>query len=138
MARTVRVGTILLLGMLAHVGLAQAQQTPSSAPPQLDRLEEGTAPPPTAKPQQRGPAKITEKRQGGRVTEVEVTTGKSSYTMKANPPDAIAQPGDATGGTLRPPQWKVLEFDLFKKKQAERAEADNAAAAPPPPPPAKK
>lgn len=141
MARTVRVGTILLLGMLAHASFAQAQQTPSSAPPQLDRLEEGAQAPITVTPQQRGPAKITEKREGGRVTEVEVKTGKSSYTMKANRPDAIAQPGDASSGALRPPQWKVLEFDLFKKKQAERAEADAAAAAappPPPPPPAKK
>jgi hypothetical protein len=141
MARTSSVGKILLLGMLAHVSLAQAQQTPSSAPPKLERIEEGSETPITVTPQQRNAKKITEKREGGRVTEVEVKTGKSSYTMKANPPGAISQPGDTTGGTLRPPQWKVLEFDLFKKKQKEREEADAATAAappPPPPPPAKK
>jgi hypothetical protein len=139
MARTVGIGKILLLGMLAHVSLAQAQQTPSSAPPKLERIEEGSEAPITVTPQQRNANQITEKREGGRVTEVEVKSGKSSYTMKANPPGAISQPGDATGSTLRPPQWKVLEFDLFKKKQKEGEEADaGTAAAPPPPPPSKK
>jgi hypothetical protein len=138
MARTVGIGKILLLGMLAHVSLAQAQQTPSSAPPKLERIEEGSEAPITVTPQQRNANQITEKREGGRVTEVEVKSGKSSYTMKANPPGAIAQPGDATGSTLRPPQWKVLEFDLFKKKQKEGEEADAGTAAAPPPPPSKK
>jgi hypothetical protein len=136
MARTSSVWKILLLGMLAHVSLAQAQQTPSSAPPKLERIEEGSDTPITVTPQQRSGKKIVEHREGGRVTEVQVTTGKSSYTMKANPPGAVSQPGDTAGGTLRPPQWKVLEFDLFKKKQKELDEAAAAAtaAAPPPPP----
>jgi hypothetical protein len=135
MARTSTVWNILLLGVLAQVSLAQAQQTPSSAPPKLERIEEGSENPITVTPK-RGAKKITEKREGGRTTEVQVTTGKSSYTMKANPPDAISQPGDTTGSTLRPPQWKVLEFDFGKKKQKELDEAAAAAtaAAPPPPP----
>jgi hypothetical protein len=135
MARTTSVWKILLLGMLAHASLAQAQQTPSSAPPKMERVEEGSDKPVTITPQQRNAQKITEKRDGGRVTEVQVTTGKSSYTMKANPAGAVAQPGDTASGTLRPPQWKVLEFDLFKKKQKEREEADAAATAAAPPPP---
>jgi hypothetical protein len=135
MARTSSVWKILLLGMLAHVSLAQAQQTPSSAPPKMERVEEGSDTPITVTPQQRNAKKITEKREGGRTTEVQVSTGKSSYTMKANPPGAVSQPGDTTGSTLRPPQWKVLEFDLFKKKQKERAEAEAAATAAAPPPP---
>jgi hypothetical protein len=136
MARTSSVWNILLLGMLAHVSLAQAQQAPSTAPPKLERIEEGSDTPITVTPPQRGAKKITEKREGGRVTEVEVKSGKSTYTMKANPPDAVAQPGDTASGSLRPPQWKVLEFDLFKKKQKELSEAAAAAtaAAPPPPP----
>ncbi len=141
MARTTSVLKFLLLGILAHASLAQAQQTPSSAPPKLERVEEGSDTPITVTPQQRREKKIVEKREGGRVTEVQVTTGKSSYTMKANPPGAVAQPGDTASGTLRPPQWKVLEFDLLsRKKQKERDEAaaaEAAAAAPPPPPPAK-
>jgi hypothetical protein len=138
MARTTSVWKILALGLLAHVSLAQAQQTPSSAPPKMERVEEGSDRPITVTPPARKATKIVEKRNdGGRVTEVQVTSGKSNYTMKANPPDAISQPGD--GGTLRPPQWKVLEFDFGKKKHKEGDEAAaEAAAAPPPPPPAAK
>jgi hypothetical protein len=137
MSRTSSVWKILMLGMLAHVSLAQAQQTPSSAPPKLERIEEGSDTPVTITPGQKSGKKIVEKREGGRTTEVQVTSGKSSYTMKANSPDAIGQGGDASAGALRPPQWKVFEFDLFKKKQ--KKELDEAAAAataeaPPPPP----
>ena len=140
MARTTTVGKILLLGMLACASLAQAQQAQqsqqpsSSAPPKLERIEEGTDTPITVTPQQRSGAKINEKREGGRVTEVQVTTGKSSYTMKGAVPGSVAQTGDATGSTLRPPQWKVLEFDLSKKKQKEGEDADAATADAPPPP----
>lgn len=140
MARTSSVWKILLLGMLAHVSLAQAQQTPSSAPPKLERVEEGSDTPITVTPQQRREKKIVEKRQGG-VTEVQVTTGKSTYTMKGNPPGAVSQPGDTASTTLRPPQWKVLEFDIGRKKPTEKDEAaaDATANAPPPPtPPAAK
>lgn len=136
MARTLSVGKILLLGSLALAGLARAQQTPSSAPPKLERIEETADTPITVTtPAQRTTKKITEKRENGRVTEVEVKTGKSSYTMKANPPGAVAQPGDSSSGTLRPPQWKVLEFDFGKKKQKELDEAAAAAVATAPPPP---
>ena len=138
MARTTFVGKILLLGMLAYTSLAQAQQAPSSAPPKLERIEEGSGTPITVTPKQRsdvnrGGTSINEKREGGRVTEVEVTTGGSSYTMKGA--GAVAQTGDATGNTLRPPQWKVMEFDLFKKKQKDGEEADAGTANAPPPPP---
>lgn len=150
MARTTQVGKILLLGMLAHASLASAQQaqqtptqqTPSSAPPKLERIEEGSDTPitvtPPQQPQRKG-AKINEKREGGRVTEVQVTSGKSSYTMKGAAPGSVVQTGDATGSTLRPPQWKVMEFDLFSKKQKQQKEGEDADAgtanAPPPPPP---
>lgn len=135
MSRTSSVWKILMLGMLAHASLAQAQQTPSSAPPKLERIEEGADTPITVTPGQKSGKKIVEKREGGRTTEVQVTTGKSSYTMKGTPPGAVSQPGDS--GALRPPQWKVLEFDLFKKKQKQEldeAAAAATAAAPPPPP----
>jgi hypothetical protein len=145
MARSSSIWKILLLGTLAHVSLVQAQQTttPSSAPPRLEQVEEGSDTPiTTVTPQERGAKqKIVERRQNGQVTEVQVTTGKSSYTMKPNPPSTISQPGDPASGTLRPPQWKVLEFDLFtkkKSKEGEEAEAAAAAAPPPPPPPSAK
>jgi hypothetical protein len=143
MARTSSLWKILLLGMLAHASLAQAQKTPSSAPPQLERVEEGSDTPiTTVAPPQRGAKKqVTERRDGGQVSEVQITSGKSSYTMKANPPTTISQPADPASGSLRPPQWKVMEFDLFSKKkpkEGEEAEAATAVAPPPPPPPSAK
>jgi hypothetical protein len=132
------VGKTLLLGMLAHAGLAAAQQTVNMPPPKMERIDDSDVPLTTAPPRTAAP-KVSEKREGGQVKEVEVKSGKSTYTMKANPPTAVAQPGDPASGALRPPQWKVLEFDLFRKKQKEEAEAAGAATAvaPPPPPPGK-
>jgi hypothetical protein len=137
MARTSSVWKFLLLGTLAHAGLVQAQQTPPSAtPPKLERIEEGSDVPVTITPQQRGNQKITEKREGGRVTEVQVTTGKSSYTMKAPQPGSVNDQADLAGSKLRPPQWKILEFDLSgKKKDQEAATAEAPVLAPAPPPP---
>jgi hypothetical protein len=138
MARTSSVWKFLLLGTLAHASLVQAQQTPPSAtPPKLERIEEGSDVPVTITPQQRGNQKITEKREGGRVTEVQVTSGKSSYTMKAPQPGSVNDQADLAGSKLRPPQWKILEFDLSGKKKdqeaAATAEAPVLAPAPPPP-----
>jgi hypothetical protein len=57
--------------------------------------------------------------------------------MKGAAPGSVVQTGDNTGSTLRPPQWKVLEFDLSRKKQKTGEAVDAATAdAPPPPPPA--
>lgn len=141
MARTSTVRIFLLLGMLVQTSLVFAQQPPSSAPPKLERLEDGSDNPdnpitltPQQQQQRRSAAKITETREGGRTTEVQVTTGKSSYTMKANPPGAVSQPGDGSSSTLRPPQWKVLEFDFGTKKHKEPDEAASATADAPPPP----
>ncbi|MDB5936645.1 MAG: hypothetical protein JWQ01_3989 [Massilia sp.] len=134
MSRTSSVWKILLLGMLAHVSLAQAQQTVNMPPPKMERVDDSDTPITTAPPRTAAP-KVTERRENGQVKEVEVHSGKSTYTMRANPPTAVAQPGDQASGTLRPPQWKVLEFDLFRKKQKEEADAAGAATAVAPPPP---
>ena len=134
MARTSSVWKILLLGMLAHVSLAQAQQTPSSAPPKLERIEEGSDTPITVTPQQRGGKKIVEKRDGGRTTEVAGHDRQEQLhdegAIRRTP---SRQPGDAPAARLRPPQWKVLEFDLFKKKQKKEPTRQ-----PPPRPPTRR
>jgi hypothetical protein len=125
----------LSLCLLAHAGLAMAQQKPSEAPPKLDIIEQGSDTPITVTPpKQSGGAKITEKKEGGRVTEVKVKSGKSSYTMKPNIPAGNAQPGDAQSGAVRAPQWTILEFDLGKKKKTDRENVPDTAAPPPPPP----
>ena len=130
--------TSLSLCLLAHAGFALAQKKPSEAPPKLDIIEPGSDTPVTVTPPTTGAARITEKKEGGRTTEVKVKSGKSQYTMKANNPASTAAPGAVQGGTLRPPQWTVLEFDLNKKKKAAPESATEAAPVPPPPAPAAK
>jgi hypothetical protein len=130
--------------LLANSGAALAQTKPSDAPPKLERVEEGSETPVTIVPKRDERRKIKETRDGGQVKEVQVKSGKSVYTMKGAHPGSVSENSAGAGSTLRPPQWTVLEFDLGRKKQAQRDEEAAAAAAaappaavPPPPPPAK-
>ncbi|WP_420476819.1 DUF2782 domain-containing protein [Noviherbaspirillum sp. ST9] len=112
---------------------ASAQQ-----PPKLEKLEEGEAPAVTIrKPDQK--SRIQEKRApGGKVTEVKVTAGGSSYVVKPNESAGSAQPGDLQSNTIRPAQWEVKEFDLGRPKTKEQEEAQAADIPVPPEAPAKK
>jgi len=106
----------------------------SATPPQLEKIEEVDNPVTVTSNPNSG-TKIVEKREGGRVTEAKVKSGKSTYTVKPNTPAGSALPGDAAGLANRGPQWTVLEFDILakkKKRSSEEAEKDDA----PPPPPA--
>ena len=144
MTRTSPALKLLALFLLAHAGSALAQTKPSDAPPKLERIEEGSDTPVTIVPKREQQRQVKETRDGGQVKEVQVTSGKSTYTMKGTNPGSVNETSVGTGSTLRPPQWQVLEFDLSKKKQAQRDEEAAAAAAaappanvPPPPPIAK-
>ncbi len=137
---TLRISSLwkfLSVCLLAQAGLALAQPTPSAAPPKLERIEEGSDTPITVTPPKTGDHKITEKKEGGRVTEAKVKSGKSVYTMKPNTPAGNAQPGDVVSNGIRAPQWTVLEFDLNKKKKTSKEDLPQQAPVPPPPPPAK-
>jgi hypothetical protein len=144
----------LTLLLAAQAGLASARQaapqsaqqaTPASnqnqAPPKLERVEPGSDVPATNIPS-RERTQIKETRNGGQVTEVEVNSSGSHYTMKSNmtqPGNAV--PGTVTGNTIRAPQWKVGEFDLSGRRRAANEAGTNvptADAPPPPPPPAEK
>jgi hypothetical protein len=115
--------------------LAVAQQSAGNAPPppKLEKLEEGEAPAVTIrKPEQQ--KKITEKRApGGKVTEVKVDTGGSTYYLKPNDSAGSALPGDGQSSTGRGAQWEVLEFDVSRSKEAKEAQEAQAATVPPPP-----
>jgi hypothetical protein len=139
MLRTSPLWNIVSLCLIAHAGAALAQSAPtpakqSEAPPKLDTIEQDRRPPPTinATPKSAKGTKITEKKDGGRVTEVKVQAGPSTYTMKPNTPAGNAQVNDVqNGNAIRPPQWTILEFGPGKKKPvAEGAEA--TVDAPPP------
>lgn len=124
-----------LAGIVAALPLLAAaqQQTPSQAPPQLEKLEEGEAPAITIRKDE-GQRRITEKKEGGKVTEVKVQSGKSTYYLKPNEQPGNAQPGDAQSNMNRPAQWKVLEFDLGTVRETPEASGTQTEA----PPPAKK
>jgi hypothetical protein len=139
---------LLPLCLIACASLASAQQTqttpPSEKPPKLERIEPGSDVPATTIPP-KGGTHITEKKQGGVVTEVEVQAGPSHYIMRPNTPAGNAQPGTVEAGATRAPQWQVLEFDLNRKRKQGEAgsgetagESPAAADVPPPPRPAKK
>jgi hypothetical protein len=125
----VRPGAIAVIALCAIPSIALAQQ-----PPQLEKLEEGEPPAVTIrKPEQK--SAIQEKRApGGKVTEVKVSTGGSTYVVKPNDQAGSALPGDTQSHTFRPPQWQVKEFDLGRRgEQNEAAEGEERQAAPPPP-----
>jgi hemolysin activation/secretion protein len=115
---------------------AQPQATQNQAPPKLERVEPGSDVPATNIPS-RERTRIKETRDGGQVTEVEVTSSGSHYYMKPNNPPGNAVPGSGSGNSIRAPQWKVGEFDLSGKRKAAAENGSNApttADAPPPPP----
>lgn len=119
------------------ISFSASAQQPSETPPKLEKLEEGEAPAITIrKPDTE--KKITEKRKQGKVTEVKVHSGKSTYYLKSNEPSGSAQPGDAQSNAIRAPQWQVKEFDLGGVKQAKEAEAEQTPAPPPASEPQKK
>jgi hypothetical protein len=146
MSRTSTRLATLTLCLLAHAGMAGAQQQPAQPqptdrPPKLERIEPGSDVPATTIPSRRG-TQITETKQHGQTTEVQVNAGGSRYTMRPNTPAGNAQPGDAESSAVRAPQWQVLEFDLNAKRKAAGAPAEAAPApaparaeAPPPPRP---
>lgn len=109
-----------------------AQQPAGNAPPKLEKLEEGEPPAVTIrKPDTE--KKITETRSKGRVTEVKVQTGKTTYYAKPNEPAGNAIPGDGQSGTTRPVQFKVLEFDTKPKEKDPKEPVQTLAPAPPAP-----
>ena len=106
-------------------------------PPQLERLEEGAAPAVTIPGGGQPERSITEKREQGRVTEVEVRTGRSTYVVKPLNPGGSALPGDTQANTNRAAQFKVKEFDLSKPEDLKPQPQPQAIQAPAAPPPAK-
>lgn len=116
----------------ADASSTTAKNVPSSAPPTLEKLDEG----PDAALGMKKPEptrKVTEKKVNGKVTEVQVKNGKSQYVIKANSNVGNAVPGETTNNQVRGAQWNVMEFDLGKKKNPEKNSKDTDT----PPPEAK-
>lgn len=80
------------------------------------RLEEGEAPAVTINPPSTEKS-ITEKRELGKVKEVKVQTGRTTYYAKPIDP-AGAMRGDGQSDNTQPVQFKVGEFGPPKEKPA--------------------
>jgi hypothetical protein len=108
----------LLLPLLSFglAGLASAQQTPSSAPPGTAPIEAGSDQPTVTIPDKPPRTVITEKKENGVTTEVDVKSGKSHYKLKPTRPVGNAVPNTVEAGGARAPQWTVMEFNLGQKK----------------------
>lgn len=121
---------LISLGLLAAPAFAfdpaqQPASVPSSAPPvapQLDAGQEIKPDKPGALIKDNTPTgtKLTERKVGGKVTEVEVKKGKNTYYVKPNDPDARG---------IRGAQWKVGEFGGPKTKTDASASAATSASA---------
>jgi hypothetical protein len=135
----------ILLSASSLPAVAQ-QARDSAAPPQLEKLEEVTPPKRSlardmrdaasataapAKPAASG-TQITQTREQGVVTEVQVKSGAGTYYLKPNTQPGTAVPGDAQSNTTRPAQWQIMQFDL-KRQQDKKTAATQAASVPPPP-----
>ncbi|MFZ6655573.1 hypothetical protein [Undibacterium sp. TJN19] len=137
MKTTSKATSILISSMFGlFVALPAMAQTPPPAkidpvPPRLEKLEEGPAESGVAvgaKPEAKN--KTTEKRNnGGKVTEVQVKSGKSNYVVKANPEYGNAPKGTVQGDANRGAQWSILEFG-GKKEVKEGNPPDVLAPAP--------
>jgi hypothetical protein len=113
---------------------AQQQAGDAAQPPQLERLDEGEAPAVTVRKPEQPRSVVTEKRAyGGRVTEIQVQSGRSTYYLQPNAQGGSATAGDVDSGRMRAPQWRVGEFDLRRGDEAKKA-SDPTAAVPAPPP----
>jgi hypothetical protein len=123
-----------IAGCTAHVAAIAQQPAPAVAPPppQMEKLDEGEEPAITIhKPETE--KKITEKREKGKVTEIKVQSGKSTYYLKPNEQAGAGLPGDAQSNANRAPQWQVLEFGRVQPPK----EGDPNNTQVPPQPPAK-
>jgi len=113
---------IAALAAIATIPLfSLAQERVAPPPPQLQQLDEDEQPAITIrKPEVE--REITERRENGRVTEVKVRSGRSTYYLHPNTPAGSAMPGDTQSDTVRPAEWVVHEFDLGRNKAEEKGE----------------
>lgn len=115
----VKSSTILGLGFLLAClpFVVQAQSTPASTPPKLEKIEEAPDSGITISKPESNKNKMVEKRVNGKVTEVQVRAGKSNYVVKANPETGNAPKGSVQGDGNRGAQWSILEFGGKKESK---------------------
>ncbi|MCU6432393.1 hypothetical protein LPB67_01210 [Undibacterium sp. Jales W-56] len=102
--------------LLPFSAIAQTASKPDASPQKLEKIEEvsetGVK---IAKPEKQN--QTTEKRVGGKVTEVQVKAGKSNYIVKPNQEIGNAPKGTVQGDANRGAQWSVLQFGGKKESK---------------------
>lgn len=106
----------LAMPVMVHAQAPANDAANTPPPPQTMKLEEGEAPEVTIT-QPSTEKKITEKKQQGKVTEVKVQTGRTTYYAKPNDTPGSMR-GDAQSDSSRPAQFQVGEFGPPKKHEA--------------------
>ncbi|MEO8838235.1 MAG: DUF2782 domain-containing protein [Herbaspirillum sp.] len=96
---------------------AQPSAQSAPPPPQTQPLTEDEAPAITIRKPGVSEETITQQTKQGKVTDVKVQTGSSTYHLKPNDQAGSALPGDVESSPMRGSQWKVLEFDMNKNKE---------------------
>jgi hypothetical protein len=116
--------------LMPLAALAQAPQqvqpppkVQAPPPPQTMPLEEGEPPAVTIPGGGQRKEEIIKHRKQGRVTEIEVHTPSSSYTVRPNEQPGSALPGDAESTRNRAAQFTIKRFPVPKPKNEEEAEA---------------
>ncbi|MNJ95676.1 hypothetical protein D3C87_133890 [compost metagenome] len=121
--RTSKIWSLITItaAVFATPMVVNAQNAPGNdvapPPPQMQRLEEGAAPEVTIR-QPDTQKKITEKKSQGRVTEVKVQTGRTTYYAYPNDPAGSAMRGDGQSDSSRPVQFQIGEFGPPKSHPA--------------------
>ena len=125
-----------IIALFLAPALAIAQQNapaPGNQPPRLERLEEGNEPAITIRKPEAG-KKATEQREGGKVKQITVQSGPSTYYVKPNEQPGTSVPGDAESNVTRPAQWQLFEFDFGRRKESREIDSVQTLEPAPPPP----
>lgn len=135
--KTITTTSALVASLFWLVLPASAQSNSSasakaSAPVNLEKLEDTPEPELKIAPAKSNETKIRQRGVNGKVEEVEVTSGKSTYRLKADPELGGAQRGTLQGSNNRPARWTVFEFNNKKSTKDVEAKTKLPPALPPP------
>ncbi|MBO4790450.1 MAG: hypothetical protein IK089_03020 [Oxalobacter sp.] len=119
---------LLLLASLSIVPMAHAQEDAPIASAEI--LDETDEPAITIRKPDIN-AEIVERRNGGMVDEIKVTSGPSTYYLYPNGKNGV--PDSFESNLVRPALWKVGEFDVTKRKKKIGDENDPMSSDVPPP-----
>ncbi len=118
---------LIALVAFATMPVAYAQDTTDAGTEILDETDEPAIT--IRKPDIN--AEIVERRNGGMVEEIKVTSGPSTYYLYPNGKNGV--PDSFESGLVRPALWKVGEFDVTERARKSGDENDPMSSDVPPP-----